>query len=103
MRKYFSEFPATFFLLTIVVGSGIMGERLSAGNDRKIDYVLTVCDNARENCPYFPAQAQLIYHSFQDPAEIVGDEETRTAAFRAVRDEIRQYLESDFVKILAAE
>lgn len=71
--------------------------------DRKIDYVLTVCDNARENCPYFPSQAYLIHHSFQDPAEIVGDEKTRTAAFRRARDEIRQYLESDFVKILGAE
>lgn len=71
--------------------------------DREIDYVLTVCDNARENCPYFPAQTRLIHHSFRDPAEIVGDEEERIAAFRSVRDEIRRYLENDFVRIIDAK
>lgn len=77
----------------------------SAGEfaERKIDYVLTVCDDARENCPYFPAQTRLIHRSFADPAAIVGDEETRLAAFRAARDEIKRYLENDFAKILDAE
>ncbi len=51
----------------------------------EIDYVLTVCDNARENCPYFPAKTEFIHHSFNDPAAIEGDEETRLAAFRRVR------------------
>jgi arsenate reductase len=71
--------------------------------DREIEYVLTVCDNAQENCPYFPARTRLIHRSFRDPAEIVGDEETRMAAFRSVRDEIREYLESDFVKVIDAK
>lgn len=65
-----------------------------------IDFVLTVCDNAKENCPYFPAKTKLIHHSFEDPAEISGDEETRIAAFRKVRDQIKEYFEKDFVKIL---
>jgi arsenate reductase len=69
----------------------------------EIDYVLTVCDNAQENCPYFPAKTQLIHHSFVDPAEVEGDEETRLNAFRKVRDEIREYFENDFVKILETE
>ncbi|CAN5862482.1 arsenate reductase ArsC [soil metagenome] len=64
------------------------------------DYVLTVCDNAKENCPYFPAKTSLIHYSFDDPAEVAGDEVTRLAAFRKVRDEIGKYLENDFVKIL---
>lgn len=68
--------------------------------NQKINYVLTVCDNAKENCPYFPAQTKTIHHSFDDPAEISGDEETRLTAFRKVRDEIKDYLETDFVKIL---
>ncbi len=68
--------------------------------DQKIDYVLTVCDNAKENCPYFPAQTKTIHKSFDDPAEISGDEEMRLAAFRKARDEIRKYLENDFVKII---
>jgi arsenate reductase len=71
--------------------------------DREIEYVLTVCDNAQENCPYFPARTRLIHRSFRDPAEIVGDEETRMAAFRSVRDEIREYFESDFVKVIDAK
>ena len=58
----------------------------------KFDYVITVCDNARENCPYFPPEAKLIHHSFADPAAINGDDETRLAAFRRARDEIRQFL-----------
>ncbi len=58
----------------------------------EIDFVLTVCDNAKENCPYFPASARLIHHAFEDPAGVEGDEETRVAAFRRVRDQIREYL-----------
>lgn len=69
----------------------------------EIDYVLTVCDNARENCPYFPAKTNLVHYSFADPAEVEGDEETRLKAFRQIRDEIKQYFENDFVKILETE
>lgn len=71
--------------------------------EQEIDYVLTVCDNSKENCPYFPAKTEFIHHSFNDPAEIEGDEETRIAAFRQVRDQIKKYLENDFVKIINAE
>jgi arsenate reductase len=60
--------------------------------DKEIDYVLTVCDNAQENCPYFPAKTKVIHHSFEDPAEVPGDEETRLSVFRKVRDEIKEYL-----------
>ena len=66
----------------------------------EMDYVLTVCDKAKGDCPYFPAGTKLIHHSFDDPAEIVGDEETRMAVFRRVRDEIHRYLENDFVGII---
>ena len=71
--------------------------------DQEIDFVLTVCDNANENCPYFPAKTKLIHHSFEDPAEIEGDEETRLNAFRKIRDEIKSYFENDFVKTLETE
>ena len=67
---------------------------------KEIDYVLTVCDNAKENCPYFPARTQVIHRSFADPAEAVGDEGTRLAVFRRVRHEIFEYLKNDFVKII---
>ncbi|HMO79202.1 MAG TPA: arsenate reductase ArsC [Pyrinomonadaceae bacterium] len=64
--------------------------------DREIDYVLTVCDNARENCSYFPARTRLIHHAFEDPAAVEGDEAERLAAFRRVRDRIRDYAASGF-------
>jgi len=65
-----------------------------------IEYVLTVCDNAREACPYFPATTLMIHHSFEDPAEAEGGEEARLGAFRSVRDQIRDYLQNDFVKVI---
>ncbi len=71
--------------------------------NEEVDYVLTVCDNAQENCPYFPAKTRLIHHSFADPAGVQGDEETRLNSFRQVRDEISTYFETDFVKILETE
>ncbi len=67
---------------------------------REIDYVLTVCDNARENCPYFPARTRVIHHSFDDPAAVEGDEETRVAAFRIVRDQIWDYAATELAAIL---
>jgi arsenate reductase (thioredoxin) len=66
--------------------------------DKEIDYVLTVCDNARENCPYFPAKTKVIHHSFDDPPAIgETDEETTFKVFRRVRDEIKDYLK-EFVE-----
>jgi arsenate reductase len=61
---------------------------------RAFDFVLTVCDNAREACPIFPAATVKIHHSFDDPAAVEGTEAERLAAFRRVRDEIREYLKS---------
>jgi len=88
------------------IGIDISNNRSKSADEfvnEEIDYVLTVCDNAQENCPYFPAKAKLIHHSFADPSEIEGDEETRLAVFRRVRDEIKKYLKNDFVKIVEAE
>jgi arsenate reductase (thioredoxin) len=60
--------------------------------DHSFDYVLTVCDNARESCPVFPGPAERMHHSFDDPAAVEGTEDKRLAAFRLVRDQIREYL-----------
>jgi arsenate reductase len=68
--------------------------------DTEIDYVLTVCDNAKENCPYFPAKTKLIHHAFNDPAEAEGDLEARLAEFRLVRDQIVEYAKTEFTEIL---
>lgn len=88
------------------IGIDISGNRSKSAEefvDHEIDYVLTVCDNAKENCPYFPAKTKIIHHSFEDPAEIQGDEETRLNAFRKIRDEIKEYFENDFVKMLGTK
>lgn len=71
--------------------------------DREFSFVLTVCDNARENCPYFPAKTRLIHHPFEDPADAEGDFDLRLAAFRRVRDQIREYFADEFVKMIADE
>ena len=77
------------------IGIDISGNRSKSVDEfagREIDYVLTVCDNARGNCPYFPAKTRMIHHSFKDPAEVSGDRAARLAAFREVRDEIGKIL-----------
>jgi len=56
------------------------------------DYVLTVCDNARESCPIFPRVTKMIHRSFVDPPTLEGSEKERLDLFRSVRDEIREYL-----------
>lgn len=62
--------------------------------NENIDYVLTVCDNAKETCPYFPAKTKVIHHSFDDPPAIgEADEESTLKIFRRVRDEIEKYLQ----------
>ncbi len=54
------------------------------------DVIVTVCDNARESCPVFPAPAERIHWSFEDPAAVEGSVEERLAAFRRIRDQIRE-------------
>lgn len=56
------------------------------------DYVITVCDNARENCPVFFAKAEKLHHDFEDPAAAIGSEQERLGVFRRVRDQLRVYL-----------
>jgi arsenate reductase len=59
---------------------------------QQFDYVLTVCDNAKESCPIFSGKSVTIHHNFEDPPTVQSSEELRLAIFRRVRDEIRQYL-----------
>lgn len=55
------------------------------------DFVITVCDNARERCPYFPTKAVKFHQNFPDPAKAQGTEEEIVAEFRRVRDMIKAY------------
>ncbi len=61
------------------------------------DFIITVCDNAKENCPYFPSSAKIFHQNFSDPSKINGTEEEISNAFKKTRDEIKAYCES-FIK-----
>ena len=57
------------------------------------DYVITVCDNAKERCPYFPTKAVKLHYNFPDPAKAIGTEDQMIEQFRAVRSLIKDYCE----------
>jgi arsenate reductase (thioredoxin) len=61
------------------------------------DYVITVCDDANEACPFFPGAANRLHWSFEDPSKAEGTEEERLSVFRSVRDRIRERIEDDLV------
>ena len=77
------------------LGIDISGHRSKSVDEfaqQPFDYVITVCDNARESCPVYPASVQRIHWSFEDPAAVTGSEEERMKAFREIRDQIRARL-----------
>jgi arsenate reductase (thioredoxin) len=81
------------------IGIDISGQRSKSVDEfvgQEFDWVITVCDNARESCPVFPARTQRIHWSVEDPAAVAGTETERLAAFRRIRDELRARLR-DFV------
>ena len=74
--------------------SGHRSKHVEEFASQSFDYVLTVCDNAKESCPIFPGHGNRIHKSFEDPAALEGSEQDRLALFRRVRDEIRAYLKT---------
>jgi arsenate reductase len=82
------------------VGIDLSGHRSKSVDEfagSEFDYVITVCDNARERCPVFPGKTERLHWSFDDPAAARGDEKAVLSVFRRVRDEIKDRL-SEFVK-----
>ncbi len=74
------------------IGIDISGHRSKSVEEfawQEFDYVITVCDNAKEHCPVFPGKTRRIHWSFDDPATAEGDEAERLSVFRRVRYEIR--------------
>lgn len=61
------------------------------------DFIITVCDNAKERCPYFPSKAERFHYNFPDPAKAIGSEEEILNEFRRVRVLINDYCK-DFVE-----
>jgi len=82
------------------LGIDISGQRSKSIDKflgQPFDYVITVCDNANQNCPLFPAATHRIHWSVEDPAAVTGDLQTRLGAFRAARDELHDRL-SKFIR-----
>jgi arsenate reductase len=61
------------------------------------DYVITVCDDANEACPFFPGARNRLHWSFEDPSRAEGSEEERLAVFRSVRDRIKDRVQAELV------
>ncbi len=78
------------------IGIDISGHRSKSADEfteQQFDYIITVCDNAKETCPVFSGNATRIHQSFEDPPpETVGDYQSRLKIFRRVRDEISEWL-----------
>ncbi|GAC1644667.1 MAG: arsenate reductase ArsC [Acidobacteriaceae bacterium] len=65
--------------------------------DQPFDYVITVCDRARESCPYFPGAFEAFHWSLEDPAEAPGTDDDKLAAFRRIRDQIHDKIANEFL------
>ena len=77
------------------IGIDISGHRSKSVDEfagQAFDYVITVCDNAKESCPIFPATTKRIHWSLEDPAAVQDTEEQRLAEFRRARDQLQSLL-----------
>ena len=71
-------------------------DHVDAYTDEPLETVVTVCDSAREACPYLPALKRNIHKSFPDPSAVQGSEDEKLEAFRVVRDQIATWLDEEF-------
>ena len=70
---------------------------VSSMGNLEFDYVITLCDNARESCPFFPAKTRVLHIGFDDPPSLASEarnEDEAMAHYRRVRDEIRKFVET---------
>jgi arsenate reductase (thioredoxin) len=72
--------------------SGARSKVIDEFLDQQFDYVITVCDHARQTCPVFPGSADRLHWSLEDPSEVGGSDEARLEAFRRTRDEVARRL-----------
>lgn len=83
----------------------ISGQRSKSVDEfigKEMDYVVTVCDSAKESCPFFPYGKHFLHQSFSNPSAFQGTEEEKLAFFRKVRDEIREWITRQFAASSAA-
>jgi len=65
--------------------------------DAEFDYVITLCDDAQQACPFFPAKTRVLHHGFEDPPALAAharSEEEAMDHYRRIRDEIRIFIET---------
>ncbi|WP_343746276.1 arsenate reductase ArsC [Chitinophaga sp.] len=74
--------------------SGHTSNNITEYRNIPFDYVITVCDNAKERCPFFPTTARKFHENFPDPAKATGTEEEIMQQFRTVRQIIKDYTQS---------
>ena len=72
--------------------AGLRSKTVEHLGDWEADIVVTVCDNAREQCPYRPGRVETIHQAFEDPSRIVSSPEERLEAFRKTRNDIETWL-----------
>jgi len=78
--------------------SGYKSKNIDIFANEIFDYVVTVCDKARESCPLFPGEAKYVHWSFYDPAAAVGTKEEKLEVFMKIRDEIMDKI-LEFIKL----
>ena len=81
------------------IGIDISGQRSKSVEEfagLRFDYVVTVCDNARDACPVFPGGTARLHWSLEDPAAVEGSEPERLEAFRRIRDQLRERVKAFF-------
>ena len=83
------------------VGIDISSHRSKGANEffgMDIDYVITVCDHAKQTCPIFPGGKEIIHKGFEDPATLIGGKDDTLVVFRRLRDEIQSWIKKNFGK-----
>lgn len=83
------------------IGINISAQRSKTTDEfagEEFDYVITVCDDAREACPYFPGAVRRLNWPFEDPSAARGSEDERLAVFRRVRDAIAARMETELLR-----
>ena len=77
------------------IGIDISGQQSKSVDkflDKEFDYVITVCDNVRQTCPFFPGNVERLHWNLEDPAEVTGTEEKRLKEFRKIRDQLNDHI-----------
>jgi arsenate reductase len=76
--------------------SDYRSKELNIFKDSTLDYVITLCDQAKESCPYFPGGNLHLHRGFPDPSEFKGKPEDVINGYRGIRDEMKKWIEKEF-------